>query len=273
MTSTATPRTTSSTSNENTKPTTIPSTTSQQPSSLFHSLLIILPIIVAGIYGYIRQQQQQQQNYDDSTNRGLWNYNNWYNLYMTLYDIIQQHPLFADDILVNWWNGWIQSFSGTIHHSYTATTHLVAFLYLTIMPLTYIVYYCLIRLLLYHILYQTLIQQILLSPTAVNQVKSVIYDLIAYQRSLSWKQVGMEVVVVLLCFLLRQAYGFLKRQTYIQRTKLWYRRKKLNVIKVRTFRRSRFDGCYSCCSCESIHPRQRKFSLAPFLVITIECNL
>jgi hypothetical protein len=193
----------------------------------FTILFPLLIIICAGMYGYIRRRDEI-----NGLNRSQ---SVLFDLFVRISDTIRQHPLIAEGIIVEWWNSWIDSLRGSILFTYSALMSLSKLLFLTIKPLAYISYYVMIRFILYHILYRTVLQQILLSPTAANQVKGLVRDMIVFQKSLTWKQIMIEICIVASFGIIYQMYHFFKRQTYVHRMKVWRRRRQAAVVQVRHF--------------------------------------
>lgn len=126
---------------------------------------------------------------------------------------------------------WKASGGAAVVDGYVAFRSGSFFLYLTAKPI--VVGFYLAVSFVFGLFYEYVLIRGVLSPAAIAQLKRLFWKIIHWQLSLSKEQVALELLCIVVIVAVRMLLGFLQRRRYLRKVKLWIRRKKRQVAKVR----------------------------------------
>lgn len=128
---------------------------------------------------------------------------------------------------------WQSSLFTAIRDGATAIASVCIFSYYTIQPMVYLSYWILVRFVLIRGLYQFVLLRGICSPHAVSQMKRLVRRFVSWQRSLTPRQILLEISAVTGIVLTIQLLKFLKRRNYLRRVRIYVNKKRTKVSQVR----------------------------------------
>lgn len=115
----------------------------------------------------------------------------------------------------------------SLYYGFLALQHLTLLLYLSIRPIVN-GSYGILRFLWNHLVWKFL-------EKSVKQLGVLLQQFWKFQRSLSPKQVALELIIVIVFVLLYLLRRYIQKQAYVQRIQRWYKGKMRKITKVRKY--------------------------------------
>lgn len=164
------------------------------------------------------------------------------------FSLLEQH--FFSDAATAYWSTWQDAAKNVFTDSYTAVASISVFLYLTIRPIALLTY-SVVRWVL-HIFYEYVLVRGIFSPSSSAQMKLLFRKAIQFQLSLNSKQLAIEGAIIATAGAAYWFLKFLKRRKYLRRIKLYGRKKKRAIAKVRSYLLVYASASLASCCCRSL---------------------
>jgi hypothetical protein len=156
-------------------------------------------------------------------------------LFQFLHKIIIENSWWQMEMAWQYYEMWQSSLLTAIRDCATAVSSVCQFSFYTVQPVAYLLYWIVVRCVLIRGLYRFVILRGICSPHAISEMKRFARRVVTWQRSLSPRQILVEMSVITGIVLTIQILKFLKRRKYLRKARIYMNKKRTNLAQVRTY--------------------------------------